>query len=304
MNYSSAWDQVNELMVGGIDVHIHTNPHTFPDIHAQDIIGLAQQAHQAGMRALVVKDIGVSTTGSTYVITRLGPGIPIYGAHVMNLATGGINPRGVWIALNHGDGAKVIHFPTGDTLNHVQYRKAFYAGVNPPIADELAITAVRDGKVLPEVKEVIDLIKQKGAFLATSHLSAAESHLVVKQAKEQGLDNIIISHAMWAMTRLTLEDLKHFASLGCLIEFEYCLMAPLMNFVHGEPTADPRNIVKAMKEVGIQSSFISSDLGQIYSPLPVDGMRTYISILQRCGVSDDDIKIMFHRNPARISGLE
>jgi hypothetical protein len=304
MSVGKAWDHVNELMVGGIDVHIHTNPHTFPDIHAQDIIGLAQQAHQAGMRAMVVKDIGVSTTGSTYVVTRLGPGIPIYGAHVMNLATGGINPRGVSIALNHGDGAKVVHFPTGDTLNHVQYRKAFYAGVNPPLPEELAITVVKDGKLIPEVNEVIDLIKQKGAFLATSHLSATESHLVVKAAKDQGLDRIIVSHALWAMTRLKMDDLKHFASLGCLIEFEYCLMAPIMHFVHGEPPIDPRNIVKAMKEVGIGSCFISSDLGQIYSPLPVDGMRTYVAILQRCGITDDEIKIMFHRNPARIAGLD
>jgi hypothetical protein len=59
-----------------------------------------------------------------------------------------------------------------------------------------------------------------------------------------------------------------------------------------------------MKEVGIQSCFISSDLGQIYSPLPVDGMRTYVAILRRCGITDDEIKIMFHRNPARIAGLD
>src|SRR3954447_8327587 len=110
----------SDLLGGGIEIHIHTNPHMFPGIHAQDIIGLANQAHAAGMRALVVKDIGCTTTGAAYVITRTGPGIPIYGAHVMNVATGGINPRGVWAALDHGDGAKVIHFPTGDTKNHTE----------------------------------------------------------------------------------------------------------------------------------------------------------------------------------------
>src|SRR5205085_1336040 len=116
-----------ELMIGGIDVHIHANPHVFPQSHAQDVIALARQAHEAGMRALVIKDIGFATTGTAYVATRLGPGIPVYGAHVMNLATGGINPRAVWVALNHGDGARVIHFPTGDSRNHFNYRKRFYA---------------------------------------------------------------------------------------------------------------------------------------------------------------------------------
>ena len=297
-------DEVNGLMVGAIDVHIHSNPHTFPDIHAQDVIGLAQQAQQAGMRAMIVKDIGPSTTGAAYVVSRLGPGIPIFGAHVMNVATGGINPRGVWIALNHGDGAKVVHFPTGDTKNHTEYRRKFYAGVNPPLPDHMTITVLQDGKLIPEAKEVISLVKEKGAFLATSHLSATESYAVVKEAKNQGLDKIIISHGLWGMTRLTIDDLKHFASLGCLIEFEFCLMMPIMHFVHGELPIDPRNIVKAMKEVGIGNSFISSDLGQLYSPLPVEGMRSYVAILRRCGISAEEIRTIFHRNPARIAGLE
>lgn len=303
MNGKLDADDVNALMVGAIDVHIHSNPHTYPDIHAQDVIGLAQQAHAAGMRAMIVKDIGVSTTGAAYVVTRLGPGIPIYGAHVMNLATGGINPRGVAIALEHGDGAKVVHFPTGDTLNHVEYRKRFYAGVNPPLPPEQAITVVKDGRLIDEAKEVISLVRQKGAFLATSHLSAAESHHVVREAKDQGLERVIISHARWAMTGLKLEDLKHFASLGCLIEFEACLTMPIMHFVHGETPQDPREIVATIRAVGVDSCFISSDFGQLYSPLPVEGMRTYVAILRRCGITADEIRVMFHRNPARIAGL-
>lgn len=298
-------EAINALMVGAIDVHIHTNPHTFPDIHGQDIIGLAQQAQQAGMRAMVVKDIGPSTTGAAYVVSRMPGGIPIFGAHVMNVATGGINPRGVWIALNHGDGAKVVHFPTGDTKNHTGYRRKFYAGVNPPLPDHMTIT-VLDGEsgLIPEAKEVISLVKEKGAFLASSHLSAKETHVVVKEAKAQGLEKIIISHALWGMTRLTIDDLKYFASIGCLIEFEFCLMMPIMHFVHGELPIDPREIVKAMKEVGTDQSFISSDLGQLYSPLPVEGMRTYVAILRLCGISADEIRTMFHRNPARIAGQE
>lgn len=297
-------DEVNELMVGAIDVHIHSNPHQFPDIHAQDVIALSQQAKAAGMRAMVVKDVGGSTTGAAYVVTRTAGGAPIFGAYVMNLAVGGINPRGVYVALTHGDGARVVHFPTGDSHNHFDYRKKYYAGVNLPLTEHEAITVLRDGALIPEVREVIDLVKTHGATLATSHLSAEESRLVVREAKDQGLEKIIISHSQWAMTRLTLDDLKHFASLGCLIEFEYIQMTALMYFVHGEQPADPRNIVKAIKEIGPEHCFISSDLGQLYSALPVDGMRTYVAILRRCGITPDEIRMMFQRNPARIAGLE
>ncbi len=299
-----AADEIEELMVGAIDVHVHANPHQAPQIHSQDLLALAGQAQQAGMRAMVIKDVGGSTTGAAYVARRAGAGIPIYGMLVMNLAVGGVNPRAVYVALNHGDGAKVVHFPTGDSLNHFHYRKKYYFGVNLPLREEQAITVVRDGRLIPEVREIIGLVKEHGATLATAHLSAPETRLVVREARDQGLDRIIISHALWAMTGLSTDDLKAFAAQGCLIEFECCQTMPMMYFVHGETPADPRHIVKIMKEIGTDHCFISSDLGQLYSPLPVEGMRSYVAILRRCGITADEIRVMFHRNPARIAGLE
>ncbi len=299
-----AADEIDELMVGAIDVHMHSNPHQSPLIHSQDVLALAQQAQTAGMRALILKDVGGSTTGTAYVTSRAGAGIPVYGALVMNLAVGGVNPRGVSVALTHGDRARIIYFPTGDTLNHFEYRKKYYFGVNLPLTAEQAITVVRDGRLIPEAREIISLVKEHGATLATSHLSAAESHLVVREARDQGLERIIISHALWEMTRLSMDDLKAFAAMGCLIEFEYAQTMPMMYFVHGETPKDPRNIVRAMKEIGAGQCVISSDLGQLYSPLPVDGMRTYVAILLRCGMTADEIRLMFHRNPARIAGLD
>jgi Family of unknown function (DUF6282) len=296
--------EVTELLRGAIDVHVHTNPHLFPQNHAQDVVALATQAKEAGMRALAIKDIGVPTTGTAYVVTRLGPGIPVYGSYVMNLANGGINPRGVQVALTHGDGAKIVYFPTGDTLNHVHYRKRFYAGINLPLAEEQAITAVVDGRLRPEVRDVIALVKEHDACLATAHLSAAESRMVVREARAQGLRRIILSHGKWAMTGLTLDDLKEFAAQGCLIELEASLMMPLMYFVHGEAPADPRDIAATMRAVGPEHCFIVSDLGQLYSPLPVEGLRTYVAMLLKCGLTAKEIELMLHRNPARILGLE
>lgn len=296
--------EVAELMQGGIDIHIHANPHLFPDIHAQDVIDLSRDAQAAGMRALVVKDMGGPTTGAAYVVTRLGGGVPVYGAHVMNLSTGGINPRAVWVNLRHGDGAKVVHFPTGDTRNHFEYRKRFYAGVNLGLTEEQAITVLRDGKLIPEAREVISMIKECDACLATSHLSAVESRAVIREAKDQGLRRIIVSHARWKMTGLTTQDLHDFADLGCLIECDYCLMTALMQVVHGEAPLNPMDMAKTMHEIGPERCFMSSDLGQVFSVLPVEGMRTYVGLMRKCGISAADIRTMFHRNPARLIGLE
>lgn len=297
-------EQVGELMRGAIDVHVHANPHIFPQNHVQDVIALAAEAKEAGMRALIVKDVGVPTTGAAYVVSRLGSGIPVYGSYVMNLANGGINPRGVLVALNHGDGAKVVYFPTGDTRNHFRYRQKYYAGINLPVTEEQSITVLRDGRLIPEVREVIALVKEYNACLASAHLAAQETHAVVKEAKAQGLERIIISHARWAMTGLSIEDLREFARLGCFIEFEFGLMMPFMYFIHGEPPADPREYVAAMRGVGPEQCFISSDLGQLYSPSPVEGLRSYVAILLKCGMSAKEIQMMLQRNPARILGLE
>ena len=304
MKHVPGGEEVAELMVGAIDLHIHANPHLHPDTHLQDVIELAREAHAAGMRAVVVKDMGGPTTGASYVVTRLGGGVPVYGALVLNLSVGGINPRAVWVALRHGDGAKVIHFPTGDTRNHFEYRKRFYNGVNLGLTEEMSITVIKDGRLIPEAREVISMIKECNACLATSHLSAAETHLVVQEAKDQGLERIIISHARWAMTRLTMDDLHTFADMGCLIECDYCLMTPLMHVVHGEPPLNPMDMVKTMRDLGPDRCFISSDLGQVFSTRPVEGMRTYVGLLRKCGITADEIRTMFHRNPAHLIGLD
>lgn len=297
-------DEVTELMVGAIDVHIHSNPHIMPQNHAQDAIALAEDATAASMRAVAIKDLGGTTTGTAYVVTRLGAGIPVFGTHVMNLSAGGVNPRAVWTALTHGDGARVVHFPAGDSRNHYEYRKCYYGGTARPLSEEEAITVERDGALIPEAREIISLVGEHNAAIATCHLSARESHLVVREAKDQGLDRVVISHANWAMTRLTLDDLKTFAAQGCLIEIECAQIMPLMYFVHGEPPADPRQIVKLIKEVGPDNCFLSSDLGQKYSPRPVEGMRMFVAILMNGGLSGEEIRAMFHRNPARILGID
>lgn len=296
-------EQVMELMRGAVDIHVHVNPHIFPQNHAQDAMALATQAREAGMRAVVLKDVGVPTTGTAYIVKRV-TGFPVFGSYVMNLANGGINPRGVVVALTHGDGAKIVYFPTGDTLNHFRYRQKYYKGINLPLTEEQAITVLRDGRLVPEACEVVALIKEYGACLATAHLSPDETHAVVKEARAQGLERIIISHGAWAMTGLSIADLTEFARLGCLIEFEFCLLTPLMYFVHGETPADPRTIVEMIRAIGPDHCVISSDLGQLYCPLPVEGLRTYMAILLKCGLSAKEIEVMFHRNPARLVGLE
>jgi imidazolonepropionase-like amidohydrolase len=48
---------------------------------------------------------------------------------------------------------------------------------------------------------------------------------------------------------------------------------------------------------------MSTDLGQIWNPLPVEGMRMFIVTLIKYGISEEEIILMAKKNPAKLLGL-
>jgi hypothetical protein len=296
--------EAGELLQGAIDLHCHVNPHLRPEIHSQTALAYAEQAREAGMRAIVLKDVGPPTTGTAVVVKSVVQGIEVYGSLVMNLCNGGINAAAVAICLEHGDGARIIFFPTGDTLKHALYREKFYAGVNPPTPREKAITILRDGALLPEVFEVLDLIARADRCLATAHLSPSEILPLVKEARARGVRRIVINHALWRMVGLTLDQLRELVKLGAFAEVEAGLTMPFMWFIHGEPPLDPRKAVELVRALGAESVILSTDLGQAYSPVPVEGYRMFMAALLKCGLTPDEIRTMACRNPGYLLGLD
>jgi hypothetical protein len=295
--------RATEFWRGAIDLHCHVNPHVRPEIHAQTALEYARQARDAGMQAIVLKDIGPPTTGTAAVVNGLVDGIQVFGSLVLNRCNGGLNPQAVATALAHGDGARLVFMPTGDSRHHVLRRAGFYAGVNPPLSPEQAITILRDGRIVPEVLEILDLIAGTGRCLATAHLSPAEVMLLVPAARERGVQKIIVSHALWRMLGYTLDQLRELARWGALLEVEFCTYTPLMYFVHNEPPLDIRYAVDTIRQIGAERMFLASDLGQAYAPVPVEGYRMFLAALLKCGMTDTELRVLTHDNPATLLGL-
>ena len=63
-------------------------------------------------------------------------------------------------------------------------------------------------------------------------------------------------------------------------------------------------IATAIRQVGVASSILSSDLGQQGNPLPPDGFGAFIEALRKRGFSDRDLDVMSKQNPARLLGLQ
>jgi predicted metal-dependent phosphotriesterase family hydrolase len=58
-----------------------------------------------------------------------------------------------------------------------------------------------------------------------------------------------------------------------------------------------------IREVGVASTVLSTDLGQANQPAPVDGMCRYIEGLRELGFNEGDIDRMARANPASLLGL-
>src|SRR5690348_14596293 len=151
------------LLRGAIDIHAHCDPDSVP--RSIDAIDLARLAKSRGMRGLVLKNHFVSTASLAYVVRKEVPGIEIFGGIDLNLTVGGINPAAVErMTMMKGGWGRVVWMPTFDAENQVRDSKE-----NRPF-----VAVARNGELLPEVKQVIAIVKRHNLMLETGHSSPEE----------------------------------------------------------------------------------------------------------------------------------
>lgn len=282
---------------GAIDIHVHSDPDAFN--RSIDDLEVARIAARKGMRGIVLKNHVAPTAARAAILSRVVPGLEVWGGIVLNRAVGGVNPDAVeWFHRMSGGRAKVVWLPTFDADNQHRILKEPGEGLKVAI----------DGRVLPETEAVLKIIARENLSLATGHVSPQESLAVIKRAKELGVNRIVVTHAMAEVPGMTLEQVKQAVALGAFIE--YCFL----NDIHGPQSYWPflrswkrvsfADIAKVIKEVGAQHFILSSDLGQNGTPTHPDGMEMMINGMKREGLSQADIDLMVKRNPARFLGVE
>jgi Family of unknown function (DUF6282) len=274
-------------LTGAIDVHVHSYPDDRPrSLHAIDVAKLAQTR---GMRAIVLKNHWESTAGMAYLVRQVVPGIEVFGGIALNRTVGGINAAAVdHMARVTGSFGRIVWMPTFDAENQVRVSKE-----GRPF-----VSVTKDGELLPEVKAVIGVIAKNNLVLATGHSAPAEGLMLLREGKQQGVRQMIVTHAIQTPVLMNVAQMKEAASLGAFIEF-----------VGGNPegqgaAARLDGIAEAIRQVGPASSILSSDLGQQGNPLPPDGFGVFIQALRARGFSDRDADVMSKQNPAKLLGLQ
>jgi len=271
---STAYGQPAAL-TGVIDIHAHSDPDSRP--RSIDAIDLARLAKQRGMRGIVLKNHYESTAALAYVVRKEVPGIEIFGGIDLNRSVGGINPEAIErMVLLKGGWGKVIWMPTFDAENQVRDSKE-----NRPF-----VSVAKDGRLLPEVQQVISLAAKYRLLLETGHSSAAEGLLIVREARRQGVQHIVVTHAMKSPVRMTIPQMQEASREGAFIELDYG------GLLGANPEFQIADYTKAIRAVAPASCILSSDLGQPGNPLHPDGLAAFFDALRRQGFSQLEIDVM------------
>jgi hypothetical protein len=276
-----------QSLSGVIDIHVHADPDSMP--RSIDAVDLARMAKERGMRGLVLKSHWEPTASMAYLVRKAVPGIEIFGGIDLNRSVGGVNATAVErMASVKGGWGRVVWMPTFDSENQVRYSKE-----NRPF-----VAVSKNGQLLSEVKEVIGVVARRKLMLETGHSSPAECLAIIREARRQGVEHIVVTHAMLPPVGMSLAQMQEAAKDGAYLEFVYnALIGPNKALEIGE-------VVKAIRAVGPQHCILSSDLGQAGNPLHPDGLAAFFKALREAGITASDIATMAQMNPAKVLRLQ
>ena len=279
----AAGQEAEIALEGVVDLHFHTGPDSRP--RSVDDIEASRLAAEAGMRAILLKNHFTMTADRAAIAMRQVDGLEIFGGLVLNRAVGGINPEAVrQMATFSGGRGKVVWLPTFDS----EYA-ATSSGSDGPY-----VSILEDGEPLPAVLEVFELLAEHDLTLAMGHSAPGEVLRLIPEARRLGVPRILVTHVF--SQGATREQMRRMAEEDAIMEIDWLA-------VHGG-NRTIEDYVSAIRDLGAEAFFMSSDLGQEGNPVHPDGLRAYIRAMLDAGITEEEIDIMTRRNPARLLGLD
>ncbi len=308
MNRRSATDHpqpsthARALVRGAYDLHVHTGPDLLP--RSASDLELAYRCREHGLAGFVIKSHYVPSAPRAALVRSLVPEVEALGSVVLNAAVGGINTVAVEIAAR--EGARIVWMPTFDSANEMSGHATLPLGTKQPqwarLQQELREQGVRsepvrvvddEGKVLPEVSNVLASIAKHQLVLATGHLGRDEIFAVVEAACTQGVQHIIITHPEYPSQNLSVQDQVVLAHRGALLE--RCFAPPYSGKVSWE------QMFTNIRAVGPEHSLLSTDLGQPDNPPIEDGLPLLVDHLLAAGFSEEEIHLMVVMNTRKLA---
>ncbi len=276
------------LMEGAIDTHIHPGPDTF-NARPYDDFDIAVAACEMGMGAVVLKCLSGSTARSTRLVQRMvdqwakehsRKSIKVIGGLVLGHYCGGLNPEAVRVTAKFG--GKFIWTPIIDSIHH-QRTHGIPGGIEV-IGD--------DGKVLPKLAEILEIIAENDLVLSIGHHSTRERFIILDAAIEAGVKRIEIVHPFQPYVKMTIDQAKMAADKGAYIGHYCCGFDPLIWSLE--------ETIQAIKTIGADHIVLGTDCGNWKLPPPAENYRRYLGVLLEAGIPEADVEKMAKLNAQKL----
>lgn len=258
---------------GTCDLHIHSAPDIVERIGTD--IEIAEKARAAGMKAIVYKCVLESTVSRAWHTMKAVPEIQVFGGVVLDNHVGGINPAAVEPALLMG--GKVVWLPTYHALGHqeafgaigsfgyVEARTRPYTLAPITILDD-------DKKIKEEVMIILEMCQEADAILATGHISAAETLMLARAAKEKGFKKLVVNHPFFKVPKMNIDMIGELVKLGAYMEFCANELCPIPE------SARLSDYVDCISRYGADNFILASDAGHNRKGWPAEELRIWFAL--------------------------
>ena len=156
-----------------------------------------------------------------------------------------------------------------------------------------------NGRLLDEVKFILDMIAEADIVLSGGHLHISEIFPLFEEAKKRGVKKLLVNHPSYLIDA-TEDEMRELVTMGAYLEHSMCMFVPGSKFHF----YSPKNLDNLIKAGTVDRTILGSDLGQVGNPTPIEGFKNVIATCLDLNYSQTDIKKMISGNASDLLGLD
>jgi len=282
---------------GAIDLHCHIDiEFSLAHRKTEPESSWLPKAEGLGMRGFLLKSHWWPTAPTVpYIRDSYDGPVELWSSVTLNPICGG--PTIAAIDACAELGGKAIFLPTWGARHDIEHggfsaRLATYFPDTPFDTEQGFSCFDERGQLTDLACSLVERCRKLNLMLGTGHVSWEESLALAKYAYKIGFQKLVINHPLNRRTNAPLPELARAAELGAFIEVCWTQVAP--------GRAEPRDIVAAMRAIGLEQIVASTDYFRPGIPNPPELMREYLTTLHEAGLSASEIRLIAAENPGRV----
>ena len=226
--------------------------------------------------------------------------VTVHGGLTLNYFAGGLNPLAVEAALQLG--AKVIWLPTIHAAHHEKVLGTLggfsFQGFVLSQTPKTGISIIdSNGRIVPEMKRICELLDGQSVVLATGHVSPREISALIDYIEIEKLDiRLLINHVSFTTPGLTIDQLREMQRDWVWFETVQLCIAPMVN------CASIEQIAQGISALPDARWILATDSGQKNNEHAPEAIASFASQLLAQGVDESMISRMLRDEPEALLG--